>query len=148
MDFIPSFNLQAIAIRAALVLVACVACWIGGCTHEREAWEIKVAASESLADAKAEGLKHELDHITATGKQVQGFIAAVYERQLDGLRNRPPRRVEVIRSGTCEGVSGAELSGPDSAFLVGEAARAQRILEERNEIADKFNALLARCNSN
>lgn len=141
-------NLQAIAIRAALIAAACLACWVGGCTSERMDWKAKEAASESLAEAKVEGLKHELDHITETGKQVQDFIAAVHQRELDSLRNRPPRRVEVIRGGACGGVSGAELSGPDASFLVGEAARAQRILAERNEVIDKFNALLSQCNSN
>lgn len=141
-------NLQAIAIRAALFAAACLACWVGGCTSERIDWKAKEAASESLAEAKVEGLKHELDHITETGKQVQDFIADIHQRDLDSLRNRPPRRVEVIRGGACEGVSGAQLSKPDSEFLIGEAARAERIRKERDEIADKFNALLSQCNSN
>lgn len=141
-------NLQAFAIRAALIAAACLACWVGGCTSERMDWKAKEAASESLAEAKVEGLKHELDHISKTGRQVQDFIAAVHQRELDSLRNRPPRRIEVIRGGACGGVSGAELSGPDASFLVGEAARAQRILAERNEVIDKFNALLSQCNSN
>lgn len=138
-------DLQSAAIKWAAIATMIGAAWIGGCTRERFAWEAKVSASEAIADSKTEGLKHELDHIKTTNQQVQDFIADIHQRDLDSLRNRPPRRVEVIRGGACEGVSGAQLSGPDAQFLTGEAARAERIRQERDEVADKFNALLKTC---
>lgn len=45
---------------------------------------------------------------------------------LERVRKRPERLPEPARS-TCEGATGAELSGPDSAFLEREAARADEI---------------------
>lgn len=144
---IMSFDLPAIATRAGILAAVGAALWVGGCTHERHQWEIKQAASESLADARSEGLKTELQLKDETHAQLLDFIGAVYQRDLDSLRNRPPRRVEVIRSGACTGVSGAELSRPDAEFLTGEAARAERIRTERDEIAGKFNDLLKACNS-
>ena len=142
---IMSFDLQALAVRAGLAVAIGAALWVGGCTHERHQWEVKQAASESLADAKSDGLKAELQLKDDTHEQLLDFIGAVYQRDLDSLRKRPPRRIEVIRGGTCEGVSGAELSRPDAEFLTGEAARAERIRTERDELADKFNKLLKAC---
>lgn len=138
-------DLQATAIKWAAIAAMIGAAWVGGCTRERFAWEAKVSASESIADSKTEGLKHELEHIKTTNRQVQDFISDIHQRDLDSLRNRAPRRVEVIRGGACEGVSGAQLSRQDSEFLIGEAARAERIRQERDEVADRFNALLKTC---
>ena len=45
---------------------------------------------------------------------------------LERLRNRPERMPESAR-GACEGGTGAELSGPDAAFLEREAARADEL---------------------
>ena len=45
---------------------------------------------------------------------------------LERLRKRPDRLPEPARA-TCEGATGAELSGPDSAFLEREAARADEL---------------------
>lgn len=132
---------QHIAIGAAL----CAACWIGGCTQERSKNKTAQAVAEGIADARVEGLKHELTVTKDTGIAARAMVADVLGSELERLRNRPPRRVEVIRGGACQGVTGAELSRPDGEFLAGEAARAQRILTERDEIAGQFNALLQAC---
>jgi hypothetical protein len=124
----------------------CAACWVGGCTQERNKNEAAQAVAEGIADTRAEGLKHELAITKETGAAARDLVADVLGSELERLRNRPPRRVEVIRGGACQGVTGAELSGPDGEFLSREAARAQRILTERDEIAAQFNALLHACN--
>ena len=142
-----SVDIGAWVLRIGLVAALCVASWIGGCTKERMRWEVKAAAAESLADTKVETLKDELKLKEDTHAQVLDFVAAVHQRDVDSLRNRPARRVEVVRSGACAGVTGAQLSGPDAGFLTGEAARAQRVLSERDEIAGKFNALLKACST-
>lgn len=134
-----------LATRAGLIVAAAAALWVGGCTHERHRWEVAQAASESHADAVFDGLKAELKLKDETHAQLLDFVGAVHQRDLDSVRNRPPRRVEVVRAGTCEGVTGAQLSGPDAGFLVGEAARAERIRVERDDLAGKFNALLSAC---
>ena len=45
---------------------------------------------------------------------------------LERLRKRPDRLPEPARA-SCEGATGSELSGPDSAFLEREAARADEL---------------------
>ena len=142
-----SVDLGAWALRIGLVAALCLASWVGGCAKERMRWEVKAAAAETLADTKVNGLITELKRKEDTHAQILDFVAAVHQRDVDSLRNRPARRIEVVRSGACEGVTGAQLSGPDAGFLTGEAARAQRVLSERDEIAGKFNALLKACNS-
>jgi hypothetical protein len=54
---------------------------------------------------------------------------AALERDIDGLRNRPPRIVRVPGDPgpECAGTTGAELSGPDAQFLARLAARADRL---------------------
>lgn len=133
--------LQKLAIVAAL----CGACWVGGCTHERMEQRAMAAHSEALADVKVEGLERELKLSKQSGEKAVAFVADVLGSELDRVRNRPPRRVEVIKSGSCEGVTGAQLSGSDAEFLSREAARAERIRVERDEIAGMYNSLVAAC---
>lgn len=135
----------ATAIKWGLLAVLVVGAWVGGCTNERTKWKAKEIASESLADVRVEGLKRELELSKESGKQAVALVSDVLNAQLDGLRNRPMRRVEVIRGGACTGVTGAELSRPDGEFLEREAARAQRILIERDKVIQDFNSLLAAC---
>lgn len=51
---------------------------------------------------------------------------------LERLRNRPARMSEPSRA-TCQGATGAELSGPDGGFLEREAARADATREALRE---------------
>lgn len=134
-------TIQLAGICAAL----CAASWVGGCTHERINNRAEAKASEGIADAKVEGLKHELDISKQTKQATLDLVNSVYQHQLDSLRNRPPRRVEVVRGGACAGSTGAELSREDASFLAGEAARADRITEEFKALTRNYNALLLAC---
>lgn len=138
-------NFELWLIRLGIVAGAFVAGWVGGCTHEAQKTQLQYQKAELAAGHKTELLEQELTHVRETNKQVLEFVASVYQRDIDSLRNRPPRRVEVIKAGTCTGVSGAELSGPDAEFLTGEAARAQRILEERDARTAELNAAVRAC---
>lgn len=142
-----SVDLGAWVLRVGLIAALCLASWVGGCCKERMRWEVQAASAEALADTKVSTLEDALKFKEDTHAQVLDFVAAVHQRDLDSLRNRPTRRVEVVQGGACAGVTGAELSRPDAGFLTGEAARAQRILSERDEIAGKFNDLLKACDS-
>lgn len=128
-------------------LILCSSCWIGGCTTERHSWQVKAAQAESVADARSESLQDIIKLKDDTHAQVLDFVAAVHERDLDSLRNRPPRRIEVVRDGACSGSTGAELSRPDAEFLAGEAARAERVLEGLRTLTGKYNQLLKSCSS-
>lgn len=56
-------------------------------------------------------------------------INAVHAADLVGLRDRAARRADLPGAATasCQGATGAELSGPDARFLAGEAARANQL---------------------
>lgn len=138
-------GLELWLVRAGIGLAIVVASWVGGCTHERMNNRADAKASEAIADAKVEGLINELDLSKQTKDATLELVASVYQFQLDSLRNRPPRRVEVVRNQSCEGSTGAQLSEPDARFLAGEAARADRITEEYRALSRDFNALLSAC---
>lgn len=137
--------MQAYLVRVLIFLAVMVAAWVGGCTHERIEWKKLAAINEGIADAKVEGLESELELSKRTAQNQVRLTYDVLNSELDGLRSRPPRRVEVIKSGTCTGVTGAELSAEDGEFLVREAARAERILIKRNQVVEQFNSLLSKC---
>lgn len=72
-------------------------------------------------------------------------ITARYERELDGLRNRPEARASAggVPEGTAAGVgcTGAGLARPDAAFLAGYAADAARLQTAVNECKARHEAL-------
>ena len=59
-------------------------------------------------------------------------IARERDDALLRLRNRPGRMSEAA-SASCQGATGAQLSGPDAGFLVGLAAEGARIAAELEE---------------
>lgn len=74
-------------------------------------------------------------------------IVARYERELDGLRNRPEARADPDSGGVPEGAAagvgctGAGLARPDAAFLAGYAADAARLQTAVDECKARYNAL-------
>ena len=108
----------------------------GQLRHERadRATEHQAQAA-ALAKTKAEALATESTWKGRVYEQhrkgeieVQN-IAAALERSARELRDRGPRRTELPGppAAACQGATGAELSEPDGRFLVGEAARANRL---------------------
>jgi len=86
---------------------------------------------QAEADERKTHAIHDLD---------QRLAAAVGE-----LRNRPERPAAASGTGgdppARQACTGAELYRPDAEFLVREAARAQRVLIERDDLWEKYNAL-------
>jgi TolA-binding protein len=74
-------------------------------------------------------------------------IAALYQRELDGLRNRPEARAGADTGGVPEGAAagagctGAGLARPDAAFLAGYAADAARLQAALDHCEARYNAL-------
>lgn len=66
------------------------------------------------------------------------------------LRKRPPRRSEPQLpkdTAACSGATGSDLSGPDSEFLAGEAARADRMRSDLNLCIQQYENIRSRTES-
>jgi hypothetical protein len=128
-------------------IVALSASFVGGYTtgssHKDKEWKLVIADQKDKARLKEQELQGAVDEITKQSKKRQDAIQRKLNDALDGLRNRPDRLPEDSRS-SCQGATGAELSRPDSTFLEGEAARADRLREALGtcyEYADKVEGL-------
>lgn len=96
-------------------------------TNEARRIEQRAAANRQEADdAKDAELRRVRDRLGAA---------------LDELRHRPERLPEPARA-TCAGATGAELSGPDAAFLEREAARADDLRAELGACQTRERAAL------
>lgn len=102
---------------------------IGGYTG----WTFNQARHDAaMVDAQQQAKQTEDQHNAQLAKQNQAHADAVravnrkLADALERLRNRPERKSEPARA-ACEGSTGAELSGPDAAFLEREAARADEL---------------------
>ena len=102
---------------------------IGGYTG----WTFNQARHDAaMVDAQQQSQQTEDQHNAQLAKQNQAHADAVRDVNrkladaLERLRKRPERLPEPARA-SCEGGTGAELSGPDAGFLEREAARADEL---------------------
>lgn len=103
-------------------------------SHDNDAhWQAKVAQERIEWEDSARNREHQLQEKAnaAIRKQTAALEAnnARLQSQLIGLRNRADRPASLsnIPRPACQGATGAELSRPDSEFLIREAARADAI---------------------
>lgn len=129
--------------------------------HEREIGRDEVRAERNVerleqeriahaADAEQRRIEQRRQSLQAEADERKNHAIRDLERSLAGavseLRNRPERPA-AIASATgsnpqaAQACTGAELYRPDAEFLAREAARAQRILIERDDLWEKYNAL-------
>jgi hypothetical protein len=103
---------------------------------QERAMQMAVHAEEQMkARQREQALQKLVDKLRKDKANEANRIAAEYQRTIDSLRNRPEARAgdsgvpEGSDSGTgsAAGCTGAQLSGPDSRFLAGEAARADQL---------------------
>lgn len=96
---------------------------------EKKAQVAALAKTQQDADKATNYLKGQIDEQKRAKQAELDSIAAALERAQRELRNRGPRRTELPGppAPACVGATGAELSEPDGRFLVGEAARANRL---------------------
>lgn len=100
--------------------------WKGSASNEAE-WQAKLQAQENEAFKQQQKMQEKVNEVTT---QLQADKRAINGRlmsALDELRNRPTARLPESSRAACAGATGAELSQPDSRFLVGEAARADQL---------------------
>lgn len=95
--------------------------------RQAQAAEIARLKAEALAtESTWKGKAHELHR----AREIEvGNVAAALDAAERRLRDRPARRTDLpeVARASCEGSTGAELSGEDGRFLVGEAARANQL---------------------
>lgn len=98
---------------------------INECTAENVTAVNDAVAKDRLAERKKQDKVDEgtQKQINAIGRINVGLI-----NDLNKLRNRPNRKQPSSSTeSSCKGATGADLSGEDAEFLVGEAARADTI---------------------
>ncbi|EJL77371.1 hypothetical protein PMI15_04693 [Polaromonas sp. CF318] len=105
---------------------------------------VGVIAQRDLAAAKenfrvGERRQEASAQITKAKDEKINAINARLVVALGELRKRPERRP--ADTPACQGATGAELSGPDSGFLEGEAARADTLRAELGACYDKYDSL-------
>jgi hypothetical protein len=125
---------QAKAIAWLIFAAALFGAGFGLGTRLKQAeWDADVLARESTARKVEASWAAQIAQARSTRDdeidRINGRLADALER----LRKRPERMPEASRA-TCQGATGAELSGPDGGFLEREAAR-----------ADDLRAALAEC---
>jgi len=111
--------------------------------YEQHEQETEVLRTEALAEARmredaltadaAKNLKEKDDALKA--------ITRKHDNVVSELRQRPPRRTgaDLSQAGTsCEGGTGAGLSGPDAGFLIGEASRAAQLQAALNQCYKQY----------
>ncbi|MGE5452416.1 MAG: hypothetical protein ACM3VZ_11320 [Acidobacteriota bacterium] len=99
--------------------------------RDEQARKVEASWSEQIQKARSTR-DDEIDRINTS-------LADALER----LRKRPDRMPEASRS-TCEGATGAQLSGPDSGFLSREAARADSLRAALSECYDWIDTVKAK----
>lgn len=161
LNLIPApYRLLAKAVLVLLLVAAALAAyhwWAGrqqaiGEARVQARWDADNIRRERATNAQREAHAREgfrrFELHASIEERKNREIAALHHRVaglLDQLRSRPERPAG---SGTAAGnpapgqaCTGAELYRPDAEFLVREAARAQRILAERDACHDKYDAL-------
>jgi hypothetical protein len=134
---------------AALAAAAVAATWVGY-NHVKN-----IGAEEVWAEVHAQRIK-DLEEASRLQAQIAAEHAQSQEKKdaalktvnsrlvaaLGELRLRPERRERLPSSApTCEGATGAELSGRDAAFLAGYAARAATVAAERDDCYRRYEAV-------
>lgn len=117
------------SIIAALILIAVTHAFafVKGRSYEEGKWQAKVAEQTQKARETEQMWQGAYNEASKTYLAKIGVTNERLRIALDSLRDRQPRPLPEAPRADCKGATGAELSGPDAAFLAGEAARADRI---------------------
>lgn len=98
-----------------------------GVASNEATWQARLVEQENAALKAQAALQEQVNAITLQSQREKSAIGGKLNAALDSLRNRPADRLPESSRAACDGATGAELSRPDSRFLVGEAARADRV---------------------
>lgn len=92
---------------------------------EQDLVAAKLEATEKAREREAQW-QSDVEVLTDVQQTEIRRVAAARDAAVRELRNRPDRLPEASTA-ACDGATGAQLSRPDAAFLVGEAARADQL---------------------
>lgn len=145
-----------IAIAAVILVIACFGAYKRGLHHgeakiqakwDAERAAIARATQQAMQEriAAEEQLRRRADEQQKTYQQKIARLAAERNALLDSVRNRPARDrggdvPGAAAAGDRAGCTGAGLSREDAEFLVGEAARADRIAEQLSACVAQYEA--------
>lgn len=115
----------ALVIAAAVATIA-AAGWMKGAAHVQAKWDDEKHAQTVAAMEQRIEWEKQLANVRNEKNAELQRIGVALGDALERLRNRPERMPEPARA-ACKGSTGAELSGSDAGFLVGLAARADRL---------------------
>ena len=121
-------NLTLLGVVTALLAGLSFYCYRKGVHVERAAWELKeknqTIKNQDATIAQWETIIKARDSRDKANQLTSQRVLAI----LDGLRDRPARpELPSSSPDSKQGATGAELYLPDSRFLAGEAARADRL---------------------
>ena len=111
---------------AAAAAISAAAGFYGGWTIKQGQWDAATVAAQQDAQTQRERQDAEIAKQNQAHADQVRTVNRKLADALERLRNRPERNNEPARA-ACEGSTGAELSGPDAAFLEREAARADEL---------------------
>ena len=146
-----------VAIAAVILVIACFGAYKRGLHHgeakiqakwDSERTAIMQAAQQAIQEriAAEEQLRRQADEQQKTYQQKITRLTADRDALLRSVRERPSRDSGGDVPGTaaagdrCAGCTGAGLSREDAEFLVGEAARADRIAEQLSACVAQYEA--------
>lgn len=124
--------LELVAYRVAGavgLLIAAFALGVDFANDRQAAKRVELIEKARETEAKAQ---KEVETLQEAKNAEIARIASERDDALRRLRNRPGRMPSATAP-TCEGATGAQLSGPDAGFLVGLAAEAARVAAELAE---------------
>ena len=97
-------------------------------SHDANAkWEAEAAASKIVAQQQEAAWAESMQRVRVQHEQEKAVVQSRLNIALNGLRDRPAVRLPEAARAACAGATGAELSRPDSEFLIREAARADSL---------------------
>ena len=150
--FSPTLALGSFAVTAAIVAGGALYMhhkgYTEGVAEVQAKWDTDINARAVDAAKRTAEIAQDFE---ATKRAKDATIATITSRLNDTLSKlriaRTATRLSSVAAANCAGATGAELSGPDAAFLAGFAARAERqradlaaCYEEVNAVRQRFSA--------
>lgn len=125
-------KLELWALRALFAAGLLVAAFFYGVDFANDRHEVKRLQAVEQARKREQELTEAARRKEVAKNEELDRIRRDRDDLRERLRNRPDRMPEAAAA-TCQGATGAELSGPDAGFLAGYAAEAARVAAELAE---------------
>lgn len=140
-------NVRFVVLGVCAALIFVSGWTINGWRLGNKIQSIKAEFALRESEAQAEARRKEkvlVEKAEDTRRKKDAEIKAINARLssvLVELRQRPSRSGSGTDTATCQGGTGASLYAEDGEFLIGEAARADKLREALNECYERYEAL-------